>query len=61
MFGMLRAARANVGSSSAPSMMSALFEAKLGELSFQRAVLPSADVALSITRISPALAFEERA
>src|SRR5690606_37219375 len=61
MFGMLRAARANRGSSSAPSMMSAFESSSFSKALRSEFVFPSVDSALSRTMSSPALALAERA
>src|SRR5947208_13486103 len=55
MFGMLRAARAKLVSTSAPSMMSALVSPSLAKLFCSAAVLPSFMLALSSTMMPPSL------
>src|ERR1700681_1922752 len=61
MFGMLRAARAKLASTSAPSMMSALVSPSLAKLFCSTPVLPSVTVALSSTMMPPSLALADRA
>jgi len=58
---MLRAARANPGSISAPSMIRALVSSSLPKRSLRPLVLPSEASAFSSTTISPALALADRA
>src|SRR5215472_16236222 len=61
MFGMLRAARAKLASSSAPSMMSALVSPSLAKFFCSAPVLPSFTLAFSSTRMPPSLALADKA
>src|SRR5215813_11597119 len=60
-FGMLRAARAKLASSSAPSMMSALVSPSLAKFFCSAPVLPSFTLAFSSTRMPPSLALADKA
>src|SRR6516162_372766 len=59
--GILRAARAKLASSSAPSMMSALVSPSLAKFFCSAPVLPSFTVAFSSTMMPPSLALADRA
>src|SRR5262245_50903745 len=61
MFGILRAARAKLASSSAPSMMSALVSPSLAKLFCSAPVLPFFTVAFSSTMMPPSLALADNA
>src|SRR5262249_30655009 len=61
MFGILRAARAKLASSSAPSMISALVSPSLAKLFCSALVLPFFTVAFSSTMMPPSLALADNA
>src|SRR5258705_150400 len=61
MFGMLRAARRNEASTSAPSMISALVSPSFSKFCCNALVLPSFTVALSSRMMPPSLALADRA